>query len=244
MTTLTQVDRKAAEAMWDLASGSIIGGKTLQQAAEALINNVHRELERSLALARVFVTAPYGTLPEFHKSFAANLAESNDVADQLRDETATLSLLATRGKENPWNDVKQSNGHVAIPLISGEFVGAIPMLSKLLQEFGVGAGLVTGGVTITKAESAMRSFFVPDASSAIDAHQRKIIPSQDFVGQYEVGSVFGIGGPYWEGSNHVLVCIFFATESIEESLLDNLRPLFEHFKSTTGILVEKGEIFS
>ena len=162
---------------------------------------------------------------------------------QLLPTTSTLSLLATRGREADWNDVKRSNGHVAIPMISGEFVSEIPMLSKLLQEFSVGDGLVLGGATVTQSESAMRTFFVPDAGTALDHRGRRIIPSRQFVDEYKVRSVFGIGGPYWEGSNHVLVCIFFTTEPVDESLLDNLRPLFEHFKSTTGSLVEKGAIF-
>jgi hypothetical protein len=243
MTTLTQVDATTAEALWQRASGNVVAGQTLQQAADSLIDSVHSELKGSLALARVFVTAPFSELPLYHGEFAANLAASNGLSNQLNASTATLSLLATRGKEGAWNDVKQSQGHVAIPLISGEFVSAIPMLSKLLQEFGVGDGLVSDGVEISKDESAMRSFFVPDAGSSTDNQDRKIIPSQDFVEQFDVQTVFGIGGPYWEGSDHVLVCIFFATEALDQSLLENLRPLFERFKSTTGILVEKGAIF-
>ena len=84
---------------------------------------------------------------------------------------------------------------------------------------------------------------VPDAATSRDEQNRNIIPMQNFVGKYDVHSVFGIGGPYWEDSQHVLVCIFFSTEALDRSVIGRLRPLFEHFKEATASLVQRSEIF-
>ena len=69
MASLQHLDRKAAEAIWDLASGSIIGGPTLQQAADALIEYIHRELNHSLALARGVCDGPLRIAPGFSQEF-------------------------------------------------------------------------------------------------------------------------------------------------------------------------------
>jgi hypothetical protein len=244
MTTISALESPAVEALWDTVSGAVSGASTAQDAAEHFLDHVHRELTEGLALARVFMTAPYGTLPLFHRDFVDGLASGAGIAADIQPSTPILSLLATRGIEAAWNDVRESQGHVGIPLASEAFVSAIPMLARLLQEFEVGSGLVRGDMSLRSEESAMRSFFVPDAATSQDDQGRNIIPMQDFVTEYGVRSVFGIGGPYWEGSQHVLVCIFFAKEDLDRSVLDRLRPLFEHFKQATATRIERSEIFT
>ncbi len=48
-----------------------------------------------------------------------------------------LSLLGTRGEDMRWNDRRNSQGHVGIPLVSADFIDAIPMMSRLLKELGL-----------------------------------------------------------------------------------------------------------
>lgn len=53
-----------------------------------------------------------------------------------------LSLIASRGAEDDWNDIRKSRGHVGIPLVSQAFVMDIPMFSRLLQDLGVADNLI------------------------------------------------------------------------------------------------------
>lgn len=244
MSTIATLEPPQIEALWDSVSGAVETASTVQDAADRFLSIVHSELTESLALARVFLTAPYETLPPFHREFADGLASGAGVSSDVTANTPILSLLATRGVESGWNDVQKSEGHVGIPLASEAFVGDIPMLSRLLQEFEVGSGLVKGDFSLSGEQSAMRSFFVADAATGQDDQGRNIIPMQDFVANYGVRSVFGIGGPYWEGSQHVLVCIFFAKESLDRDVLARLRPLFERFKRATAPLVSDSKIFA
>lgn len=244
MASIATLESHAVEALWDSVSGAVSAASTVQDAADHFLDRIHSELTESLALARVFLTTPFDSLSPFHLEFANGIAGGAGITSDMTADTPILSLLATRGVEAAWNDVKQSQGHVGIPLASEEFVGGIPMLARLLQEFDVGSGLVKGDFSLRGEESAMRSFFVRDAATGQDDQGRDIIPMQDFVADYGVRSVFGIGGPYWENSQHVLVCIFFAKETLERSVLTRLQPLFEHFKEATAPLVQQGHIFA
>ena len=244
MSTLATLDAQTVDAIWDTIGEPVCASKTLQEAAEHLITGIRAELNESTALARAFVTVPRAELPEFHRSFVDTLAADKGLEADMNDNTAILSLLSTHGDESAWDSVTTSQGHVGIPLASQDFVDAVPMLSRLLQEFKVGKGLVSGDLVLNSEESAMRTFYVPDAAESVDATGRKIIPAQDFVASYGVKSVFGIGGPYWEGSQHVLACIFFCKEELDPQVLETLMSLFKRFKGATGQLVEQKAIFA
>ena len=70
------------------------------------------------------------------------------------------------------------------------------MISRLLKELGVPLDWVDGHDSSMIEKTMARSaglFFVEDASEATDQEGRKIIAAQDFVSQYGVKGVFGIG---------------------------------------------------
>ena len=69
-----------------------------------------------------------------------------------------------------------------------------------------------------------------------------MIPAQDFVGQYGVGSVFGFSGAY--SGDEILVVIVFSTEVFPKAVAERFLPLVSHFKSETAALVSAGRIFA
>ena len=201
--------------------------QTFEQAAKGFVDAIHATYQDSLALVRVFVTIPFGELPEFNQIFVEALAEKLGVADQVRPQTPVLSLMATRGEQPEWNDRFQSAGHVGIPLISKEFVESIPMIAKLLKDLGMGLDWVdtADSALPTETHEAWFGFFhVQEASRAMDEHNRLIIPMQDFVAAHGVQSVFGLGGGY--GGAQCVAIIFFTKEDIA-------RPVVERYNNLT-----------
>lgn len=101
--------------------------RSVESAAQTLASSLFEALTDSIVLARVFVTVPLGECPA---SIRRHL-ESVEGIDAL---TPMLVLLGTRGRRPEWNSRHQSRGHAAIPLISRERVGEIPMIARLLAE--------------------------------------------------------------------------------------------------------------
>lgn len=196
-----------------------------------------------MALARVFTTVRFESLPQSSQEFVSELAASADA--ELHAETPVLSLLGTHGDQESWKDRRRSEGHVGIPLISSAFVGAIPMISRLLKELGVPLDWIDShdAAVIEKTLGDSESlFFVDDASEATDDQGRKIIAAQDFVTGYKIQSVFGIGGAYAGGQ--ILVVVVFNHDRLDRVVAEHFLPLATLFKSNTEGLVAEGRIFS
>jgi hypothetical protein len=209
--------------------------------AEAL----HTQFEESVVLARVYLTSPFDALPQTNKDFVQKLAESAGVADDLKAATPVLSLIGTHGQEADWCDRRNSKGHVGIPLISSAFVGAIPMISRMLGEFGVPMGFLDShdtGIIVENIGSTAGLFFVEYAAEATDSEGRKIIAMQDFVANYSVKSVFGIGGAYDGGQ--LLVVVVFCRDSFSRIIAENFLTLVNLFKSQTNDFVSSQHIFT
>lgn len=51
--------------------------------------------------------------------------------------TQCLILLDTAGDRPEWNFRRGSESHQAVPLIDKDFVRGIPMISQLIQQFGL-----------------------------------------------------------------------------------------------------------
>jgi len=146
-------------------------------------------------------------------------------------------LLATRGCMEVWNDPRKSQGHVAIPLLSEDFVDSIPMMSRLLRELGLPLTWVQdpGAVMVRQTiGSEVGFFYVEDACNATDELGRKIIPAQDFVSKYSVQSVFAVGGTIFGGA--VLVLILFCRDQIDQRTVRAFMPVTNWLK---GVIISK-----
>ena len=218
--------------------------KTLSEAADALAREIYSRFGESVVLARCFVTVPLNHLPPTRKQFVQNLAKSAGADTALTSTTPVLSLLGTAGREADWNSPSASKGHLGIPLISSAFVGEIPMISRLLKELGVPLDWIDSHDSEIIKKSVGTSaglFFVDDASKATDNEGRKLIAAQDFVAQYKVKSVFGLGEAYANGQ--MVVNVVFCCESFPRSTAEHFVNLMSSFKNTTASLVESSKLF-
>ena len=213
----------------------VSGSDSFEEAAQRYTAAIYEELKDSIVLIRVFVTIPYGNLPAENKAFVDKLAASKGVSQLVNDQTPVLSLLGTSGVEPAWNDRKRSQGHVGIPLVSVDFIDAIPMMSRLLRQLGLGLEWIDKEDTKLVTQTTGRAkgvFWVPDAVTEVDQQVRKIIAAQDFVATYGVKSVFGFGGGYI-GTRTFYVAIIFLREAIEKNQAEQFAALMSHFKSLT-----------
>ena len=195
----------------------------------------------SLVLARIFIVLPFAELPASEQAFARTLV-GND--SRLSSRTPTLTLLATRGRDASWNQRETSAGHRAIPLLDKEFVAEIPMIAKLLADLELDLAPLDDGFAATTSKmlgSEAGKFYVSDAASAQDTRNRFIIPSRDFVKKYDVHTVFGMGGSYFDGK--LVVTILFTNELIDRMVTDRLASFISTFKTTTTRLEHQKKFF-
>jgi len=217
----------------------------LEESAQELAVSLHDQFQNSVAIARVFTTVPFKDLPSSNRRFVEKLADSAGAAAELKDETPVLSLIGTHGQEENWKDRRKSEGHVGIPLISSAFVGAIPMIARLIKELGLPLEWVDSHDTESIVQTIGTKaglFYVKDAAEATDQEGRKIIAAQEFVSTYNVKSVFGAGGAYPSGQ--MVALIVFCRDAFARSVAELFLPLTDLFKSGTVALAEAGSYFS
>ena len=232
----------------DLVKGvraRVEGRRSLAGAAQALADTVYPAFEESLALVRVFATVPFGELPAPNQESVRGLLRQRRMTSPISPTTPVLSLMGTRGALPDWNDRATSRGHSGIPLASAEFVDTIPMISRLLSQFGLAiVGMDDGGARIVRSVVGNLSgmFYVADARTETDAHGRLVISAQDFVSEHGVRTVFGFGGAYLLERSYVAV-ILFARETIEAEQARELAPLSSALKAATMRMVDQGRFF-
>lgn len=245
MGSLAPLDPTIPDALWETAARGVNSASNLEAAASAFLDAIYSRFDKAMILARTFVTIPYGSLPKRNAAFVKSLGADKRVAANLNDSTPVLSLIGSRGQEPTWNDIRKSEGHVGIPLVSAQFVDAIPMVARLLADLdlGVDLGVRKGATESETGPSFIRTFYVEDATTTTDEDGRKIIAMQDFVQRYHVRTVFGGGGPYRAGSPHIVACIFFTRESIEKDTAYAFEPLLGKFRDATRHLVDEHSFF-
>ena len=227
------------------ARARVEGRRSLAAAAQALADTVFSAFEESLALVRVFATVPFGELPGANQGFVRALMRERGVEGLLAPETLVLSLMGSKGARPEWNDRLLSRGHLGIPLASAEFVDAIPMIARLLSEFGLAiVGMEGGGSRIVRSTVGNLSgmFYVSDAGTETDDQGRLIISAQDFVAEHGVRTVFGFGGAYMLERSYAAI-ILFAREAIDAERARDLAPLSSALKAATMRLVDQGRFF-
>lgn len=212
---------------------------TYEEASRIFCEEMYKVFSSDITLVRVFLTIPYGKLPEKNKSFVRELLGSNQ--SLLHDDTKVLSLVGTHGKENDWNSRLTSKGHVGIPLISKEFIKEIPMINGLLGQLGIDLSFDKKSTADSKSTFS-GLFYVKDAKSEVDELGRHIIANNAFVKKYDVKSVFGFGGGYL-GHSDFFTTIFFLNSSIKMGPAENLALTGNSFKMATRSFMDNGKCF-
>jgi hypothetical protein len=220
------------------------GCASLQEAAQKCASFIYEEEKDSLALIRFYATVPFKQLPASDKSFALNLALANRVADLLEEDTLVLSLLGTRGDMADWNDRHKSKNHLGIPLVASSFVEAIPMVSQLMKDMGIGLNWLDTkdtGIVVKTLGRIAGVFYVREAATSVDEQGRKIVPAQDFVSANGIQTVFGLGGSYLNST--CVILILFTRELMERSQVERFLPIVNTIKTVTMSQVMRDQIF-
>lgn len=241
---IEQANASTIDSLWGTLEPEVQKSQCLEEAAQAVTAAVHDQFKESVVLSRVFITVPFSNLPPANKTFVENLAKSAGGESGLKPTTPILSLVGTQGQESEWNDRRKSKGHMGIPLISSAFVGAIPMISRLLKELGVPLDWIDSHdseIIKKTVGSSAGIFFVDDAATATDIEGRKIIAAQDFVSKYKVKSVFGTGEAYSGGE--MLANILFCRDAVSRAAAERFIGLSNRFKSKSAPLVESKKVF-
>ena len=235
-----------AEAQWSTIEafrthiGELGGRPSLTDASQAVCEYFATNFQ-SVVLARLFLVLPLGTLPAAERAFALKLANGSP---RVNDSTRVLCLMGTSGKRDAWCDRRNSLGHLAIPLVSAESVSGAPMIAKLLSDLNIDLRALDDGRPIATRQMLGGSngiFFVPDAVASEDSAGRKIVPATDFVHENGVGTVFGMGGAYLDGT--LAVVVVFCNERLERLSAERFGNLIASFKMATSRMLLERKIF-
>lgn len=224
----------------------LAGCNALEDAAQQYMSVLYEAASDSIILSRLFATIPFEELPESNKKFVKNLAQSAGISELIKERTLVLTLLGSRGVKPEWNDRRNSQGHIGIPLASSDFIGRIPMMSRLLKQLGCGIDWIDSNDTelvLRTFKNLSGIFFVRDALTEEDNNGRKIIAAQDFVEKEKVKTVFGIGGCYL-GTTLFFTNIVFVREFLEKDKIERFMLQANKFKTATLRLVNEGKIFT
>jgi two-component system NtrC family sensor kinase len=244
VTTIAQLDKPGRLQLERKFQSEINRSTSLEGAAQAYTRLVYEALHESIVLLRVFATVPARELPAANRAFAEGLAKS--AGHELHDDTLVLSLLGTMGVEPAWCHRRRSTNHLGIPLVSREFVTRIPMISRLLQQLGIELDWFDRHDTaIVGRTFGLQSgvFYVEDAAQAIDREGRNIITAQEFVTNYGVRTVYGVGGGY-VGTPVFTTIITFCREHVDRARAEDFRTHIDRFKAETESLAKQGRIFA
>jgi len=168
--------------------------------------------EKACGLVRFYKTHPYEDLNGELRGFAQGiLGHPPDPPDMK-----CLMLLATAGEKAEWNSRTASAGHKAIPLPDETFVSQIPMISRLVHQFGLDVKAVIRADPNLLADLEQKrynAFHVPEAVGS------PYIPAQqDFVVPLGIRSVLGFGGMLTTGE--LFAPIMFAKVQIPRETAD------------------------
>lgn len=192
------------------------GAKSMEEVANRMVRHLYencvdpRTGRPACALVRCFKTHPYRGLAKDLQGAARDILKGQ----AIMDATKCLTLLATAGDEPQWNLRNGSAGHKAIPLVDEDFVKRAPMISRLIQQFGLEINMVLEPMPsfLIESERKIHNTFIFHVPRALGS---EYIPAQtEFIVPYQINSVLGFGGLLPSGD--LLIMILFARSWIPQ----------------------------
>ncbi len=177
---------------------------SMEELAGKVVRYLYQEMtdlesgERSFGLVRLFKTHGYGDLDQELQRFAAEV-----LGREPEPGTKCLTLLATAGSKEEWNDRRRSKRHRSIPLLSTEMVRAFPMISNLVGQLGLEITDVLNpdpSMLVDIDQKAYNVFHVPYALGS-----EAIVDQEDFVIPEGIKSCLGFGGMLPSGNLFAVV---------------------------------------
>jgi PAS domain S-box-containing protein len=197
---------------------------SMEEAAREIIQLFRRTLvdgrtgESNCPLVRCFKTHPLRQLPPELEKIARKLLTGKV---EPRPDLPCLTLLATAGDGELWNDRRCSRHHAVIPLERVEIVERAPMIASLLRQMGLEleAALYPDSRLILDPDQHTFNVFHVEEAQASPA-----IPAQaDFVVPYGIRSVLGFGGLLRRGE--LFTVIMFSRVTIPRETADMFRTI-------------------
>ena len=194
------------------------GATSLESAADQVVRYLRSQFldkrsgKSALPLVRLYLTQRTDHLEPSVRDFAT--AAGSD--SRIGADVVCLTLLATAGEEEAWNDRRRSVGHKAIPLPSVEAVQRLPMVSRLFEQLGVDSRRVVKADRELPPELELRPY---DVFYVADARDHPSVPAQaDFIIPYGIRSAIGFGGILPDGETFAVVA--FSSVPIPEQAVD------------------------
>lgn len=202
--------------------------------ARELFDNCTVNGERSLVLSRIYLTVPYRRLTPANQ-------------DRLRAKRGAkippnerfLCLVGTHGTQPAWCDVRQSQGHAAIPL-DAETIASAPMLSRLFEQMGVELSAeqrTESGIVVDGVGRSFGLFHVLHAKGSA------FVPAQEeFVLPHGVESVLGCGTVLLDGA--ISIWIGFSRHVVGSDQAMPLLPMMPMLWQNIQSTYRRGAIFA
>lgn len=205
-----------------------VGCKSMEALGQAtarflFTNLLGKDGAPALALARVFKTHAYETLPPDLQDSATAMMHPVAPWRSLR----CLTLLGTAGENADWNSRHSSRGHKAIPLQDAASVNGAPMVAGLARQLGVDVGALVKPTPELFLEQATRTFNVFHVE---DAFESPLVPGQEFVHRHGIRSVLGLGGLLPTGE--IFAAIMFSKCTLPAAMAPLFKPLALSLRSS------------
>lgn len=194
---------------------------TMEQTANRIVRYFYENFrtpctgQRELALVRFFKTHPYQNLNKRLQT-AAQLAAPQRY---IPPRTKCLMLLATMGDDPHWNVRQESRNHQIIPLVDPHFVQSLPMISQMIQQFGLPMNAFLKATPMGLEEPFQKVFNVFHIPTVLNSPH---VPAQkEFVMGHRLKSIVGFGGML--PSNELFAVILFSKTFIRGEIAHNFR---------------------
>ena len=168
-------------------------------------------------LVRFYKTHRFDRLEPGLQSYVRDVLGDQRPAPSLR----CLTLLATAGELPAWNSRHESVGHRAIPLANAAAIERLPMISRLVDQLGVGSERLLDPEPKLMLDLEQHTFNIFHVEDAADS---PYIPAQaDFVRPFGVRSVLGFGGVLPSGD--LFATILFTRVHVPPNTAQLFKPL-------------------
>lgn len=205
------------------------GAASIEEAADRITRYLYTTLttgadeDPACVLVRLFKTHPYDRLsPKLQALVDARLGDK-----PANPGMKCLTLLASTGAVEGWNNPAQSTRFRVIPLDGPEALAKLPMFSQLFTQFHIDLPFLNSArssLLVDRHETTCNAFHLPQALNS------PFVPEQkDFIIPFGIQSTLGFGGLLHTGE--LLAVILFTKVAVPRETAD----LFKTFALSTKL---------
>jgi two-component system sensor histidine kinase/response regulator len=199
------------------------GAVNLQEVADRLVRHLYTSFtmaqtgDPACVLVRLFKTTPYGLLTPDLQALADRALQPQQPSPSL----TCLTLLASAGIHQGWNDPALSSRFRVIPLDGPDTLERLPMFKQLFRQLGFTLFQTTAStedLLLDPSEHDFNVFHVPEALGS-----PHVPVQEEFIRPYGIRSVLGFGAPLPNGE--LFSIILFSKDFIPEETAQLFKPL-------------------